>query len=82
MKHYGRNYRPVTQGDIESATRGLRLDKMSAKRLIDTLGHHAQVDMFASQVIVAACEVELDRRHEADCADPKRDAGLPLEPIA
>lgn len=46
--------RPITDGDIRAATRGLRLDRRDAAQLYELIVHHAPSENFASQVIVAA----------------------------
>jgi hypothetical protein len=56
------NHRPITDADIEDATRALRLKHRDSAHLRETLECHRGLNAFASAVIAKAVEVELDRR--------------------
>lgn len=56
------DYRPITDDDIASATRGLNLQRRDTRHVKETLDCHRGLNAFASAVIVKACEAELERR--------------------
>jgi hypothetical protein len=56
------DYRPITDDDIASATRGLALERRDTRYVKETLENHRGLNAFASAVIVKACEAELARR--------------------
>lgn len=56
------DYRPITDDDIASATRGLGLKRRDTCHVKETLENHRGLNAFASAVIVKACEAELARR--------------------
>lgn len=59
--------RDILQSDIDSATRGLRLDVRTTSRILDTLHDHEHGDyahLFASKVIAVACRQQLALRRD------------------
>lgn len=56
------DYRPITDGDIASATRALGLTRRDTIHVKETLENHRGLNAFASAVIAKACEAELERR--------------------
>jgi len=54
MKHFGRDYREITDSDIESAIAGLLMDERSTEWLVDEIEAHEKIDTFASAVLCAA----------------------------
>jgi len=62
MTHFGRDYREIMTGDIESAISGLKMWSRTTAWLRGEIEAHQKIDAFASAVIVAAARQIIGER--------------------
>ena len=71
---HDRVYRPVTDAEMDSAARGLKLNRVSDAALVKMLKAHKQINMFASAVVCKAIIREMADRCLTDYLEEISDA--------